>query len=79
MSLVLSEPGFERLQRGVQRPVYAVGYVANAEQTPTALLGIRWLMDPLPAVLLLLAVPLLLTYPLGRREHERLCQQLGRR
>jgi GPH family glycoside/pentoside/hexuronide:cation symporter len=44
----------------------ASGYVANTPQTPLALLGIRLLFGPLPAALLLAAVPFLLVFPLSR-------------
>lgn len=43
------------------------GYVANAQQTPQALLGIRLFFGPIPAALILLALPFLIFYPLNRK------------
>ncbi len=52
------------------------GYVANAVQTGTALLGIRVSFGLLPALLIAACVPLLLTYPLTRAAHHRVLEQL---
>ena len=44
-------------------------YVPNVEQSAQSLLGIRLAAGPLPAVCVLLAIPLLLAYPIDRRRH----------
>lgn len=54
----------------------AFGYIPNVEQTAEALLGIRLIFGPIPAVLLLLVFPLLLRYPLDRKAHAELRQTL---
>jgi GPH family glycoside/pentoside/hexuronide:cation symporter len=46
-----------------------VGYVPNVEQTPQALLGIRAFFGLIPAVIILLALPLLIRYPITRKSH----------
>jgi GPH family glycoside/pentoside/hexuronide:cation symporter len=55
----------------------AFGYVPNVAQSAQSLLGIRLVFGPIPAVILLLTVPLLLRYPLDRQAHARLRQQLA--
>ena len=55
------------------------GYVENAEQTTTALLGIRIMFCVLPAVLLLICVPLLLKYPITKESHAEVVRQLEER
>jgi len=45
------------------------GYVANAAQTPTALLGIRLFFGIVPAVCIFIALPLLFKYPITRKAH----------
>ncbi len=52
------------------------GYVANVEQSATALLGIRLFFGPVPAVLILAALPLLIWYPITRKSHAGVKQQL---
>jgi GPH family glycoside/pentoside/hexuronide:cation symporter len=54
-----------------------VGYAPNVAQTPTALLGIRFFFGPLPAILIALCLPLLVTYPLTRAAHRRILAQLA--
>jgi GPH family glycoside/pentoside/hexuronide:cation symporter len=55
----------------------ATGYVANApEQSATALLGIRILVGPIPAVLLCVAIVFAILYPLGRQEHAAVRREL---
>ena len=46
-----------------------VGYVPNVEQTPQALLGIRAFFGLIPAVIIFLALPLLIRYPITRKSH----------
>jgi len=53
------------------------GYVPNVAQTEQSLFGIRLIFGPIPAVLLLLTLPLLLRYPLDRAAHARLRQNLA--
>lgn len=45
------------------------GYVPNVAQTEFARLGIRLFFGPVPAVLILLALPLLIWYPITRKSH----------
>jgi GPH family glycoside/pentoside/hexuronide:cation symporter len=45
------------------------GYVANAVQTPFALLGIRLFFGLVPAVFIFIALPFLYKYPITRRSH----------
>ena len=52
------------------------GYVENAKQTTTALLGIRISYAMIPAVLLLICIPLLLRYPITRQSHAEIVKQL---
>jgi GPH family glycoside/pentoside/hexuronide:cation symporter len=52
------------------------GYVANVEQTELARLGIRLFFGPVPAVLILIALPLLIWYPITRKSHTEVTQQL---
>ncbi len=52
------------------------GYVANVQQTALARLGIRLFFGPLPAVLILLALPLLIWYPITRHSHAEVQRRL---
>lgn len=53
------------------------GYVPNAVQQPSqALLGIRIVMGPIPAVLLCLGIVIALRYPLDRAEYARIVGEL---
>jgi GPH family glycoside/pentoside/hexuronide:cation symporter len=52
------------------------GYVANAEQTPTALLGIRLFFGPVAAGVLIISLPLLIWYPITRKKHAELLAQI---
>jgi len=52
------------------------GYVANIEQTPHALLGIRLFFALIPAVIIFIALPLLFKYPITRRNHAAIRAQL---
>ncbi len=53
------------------------GYVANAEQTPQALLGIRLFFALVPAVAILISLPLLIKFPITRQSHARLVAELA--
>jgi GPH family glycoside/pentoside/hexuronide:cation symporter len=46
-----------------------VGYVPNVEQTPQALLGIRAFFGPVPALCIIVVLPLLIRYPITRKSH----------
>lgn len=52
------------------------GYVPNVDQTTQALLGIRLFFGPVPLVILLLALPLLIWYPITRKSHAALLETL---
>ncbi|MHC1783254.1 MAG: MFS transporter [Anaerolineaceae bacterium] len=52
------------------------GYVANIEQTELARLGIRLFFGPVPAALILIALPLLIWYPITRKSHTEVTRQL---
>lgn len=53
-----------------------VRYTPNVAQPPGALLGIRFFFGPLPAILIALCLPLLLTYPLTRAAHRKILAAL---
>lgn len=55
------------------------GYVENAVQTPEALMGIRTMFALLPAILLLICVPLLIKYPITRQAHAEVVRKLEER
>ena len=55
------------------------GYVEGGKQTSEALAGIRTLFALLPAVLLLVCVPLLIKYPITRESHAAVLRQLESR
>jgi GPH family glycoside/pentoside/hexuronide:cation symporter len=58
----------------------ATGYVPNAaQQSPSALMGIRVLAGPIPAVLLCIGIVFALLYPLSRERHAEVRQELERR
>jgi glycoside/pentoside/hexuronide:cation symporter, GPH family len=52
------------------------GYVANAQQTPHALLGIRLFFALIPAAALILSLPFLIWYPITRQSHTKLVAEL---
>jgi GPH family glycoside/pentoside/hexuronide:cation symporter len=45
------------------------GYVPNVEQTPAAVLGIRLLYGPVPALLMVVALVVFWRFPLTRERH----------
>lgn len=53
------------------------GYVPNVEQTASTLLGIRLFFGPVPLLILALALPLLIRYPITRESHATLRSKLG--
>jgi GPH family glycoside/pentoside/hexuronide:cation symporter len=58
----------------------ATGYVPNsAQQSPGALLGLRIVIGPLPAVLLCTGILFAVLYPLSREQHARIVEELERR
>lgn len=52
------------------------GYIPNVEQTSSALFGIRVFFGPAPALLILLALPLLIWYPITRDSHAEMMERL---
>lgn len=56
------------------------GFVANSTQSAQSLDAIRMLFGPAPAVLLMVSLPMLFLYPIGRQAHARIVLTLeGRR
>jgi glycoside/pentoside/hexuronide:cation symporter, GPH family len=55
------------------------GYVPNAVQSARSILGIRLLIGPLPAILILLSNLALLFYPLDRKRYEEVQRQIRER
>lgn len=52
------------------------GYVPNVAQSPHTLSGIRLFFGPVPLLFFAAALPLLIRYPITRRTHAQLLQQL---
>jgi GPH family glycoside/pentoside/hexuronide:cation symporter len=55
------------------------GYVANQRQTPRALLGIRLFFGPVPALVLIVSLPLLAWYPITRASHAKMLEKIARK
>jgi GPH family glycoside/pentoside/hexuronide:cation symporter len=55
------------------------GYVPNVEQTTHALFGIRLFFSIVPAVVILISLPLLIWYPITRSSHAALVKELAER
>jgi GPH family glycoside/pentoside/hexuronide:cation symporter len=55
------------------------GYVPNVEQTTHALFGIRLFFSIVPAVVILISLPLLIWYPITRQNHAELVKELAQR
>lgn len=56
------------------------GYVPNAaQQPPSALLGIRFIVGPIPAALLCTGILFAILYPLSRERYAQVCQELESR
>ena len=51
------------------------GYVPNVMQSASAVHGIRLATGPIPAACLVLAIPLLLFYPITRARHAAIARQ----
>jgi GPH family glycoside/pentoside/hexuronide:cation symporter len=65
---------------GIAVPAWALsgfGYVPNAVQTETAQMGIRIFYALVPAAVMLVCVPLLIWYPVTRKSHAALVQELA--
>lgn len=57
--------------------LYATGYIPNSSVQPqSALTGIRLLIGPIPAFLLLIGIVFALRYPLDREQYKRIVEQL---
>jgi GPH family glycoside/pentoside/hexuronide:cation symporter len=52
------------------------GYVANVDQTPYALFGIRLFFGIVPAVFIAVALPFLFFYPITRKSHAEVRRKL---
>ncbi len=63
----------------MQATLALTGYVAGAQQPPAALLAIRLMMGPVPAVLLGISALLALRYPLTRERYAEIRAQLAER
>lgn len=57
----------------------AVGYVANAEQSPETLAGLKAIMIWLPGLGLAVAGLVMVLYPIKRGDHERIVEELAAR
>ncbi|HVM72835.1 MAG TPA: glycoside-pentoside-hexuronide (GPH):cation symporter [Anaerolineales bacterium] len=55
------------------------GYVPNAEQSVHALFGIRLFFSVVPAVVILISLPFLIWYPITRKKHAELVQELAQK
>jgi GPH family glycoside/pentoside/hexuronide:cation symporter len=55
------------------------GYVPNVAQTEQALFGIRLFYSIVPAVVILISLPFLIRYPITRKSHGELVQELAAR
>ena len=65
---------------GVAVPGWALqwsAYIPNVEQTETALFGIRFFYAIIPAVAMLICVPILFRYPITRNSHDALRKELA--
>jgi GPH family glycoside/pentoside/hexuronide:cation symporter len=55
------------------------GYIPNVPQTDQALLGIRLFFALIPALLLIISLPILIKYPITRESHAQVVAELKRR
>jgi GPH family glycoside/pentoside/hexuronide:cation symporter len=55
------------------------GYIPNAAQSQQTLLGMRIFFGPVPAVIIAVALPLLIWYPITRQKHAQVTAQLAAR
>jgi GPH family glycoside/pentoside/hexuronide:cation symporter len=76
--LTFAQKGGTALALALMQAVLAVtGYVAGAQQPPSAMLAIRLMMGPVPAVLLGISALLALRYPLTRERYAEVRAQLA--
>ena len=61
---------------GVGWVLTGFGYEANMAQTARSLLGIRLFFGPIPAIAILITLPLLFLYPLTRKKHTEIQREL---
>jgi GPH family glycoside/pentoside/hexuronide:cation symporter len=52
------------------------GYIPNVEQIVQSLLGIRIFFGPIPAIVIILSLPLLIWYPITRKTHAKVREKL---
>jgi GPH family glycoside/pentoside/hexuronide:cation symporter len=52
------------------------GYIPNVVQTDQARMGIRLFFGPIPAILIILSLPLLIWYPITKASHAKLREEL---
>lgn len=52
------------------------GYIANMEQTSQTLMGIRLFFGPIPALVILIGLPLLIWFPINRVFHKNILMQI---
>jgi glycoside/pentoside/hexuronide:cation symporter, GPH family len=55
------------------------GYIPNQVQTEMARFGIRLFFGPVPAVVIILSLPLLIWFPINRTSHNNLLRELNKR
>jgi GPH family glycoside/pentoside/hexuronide:cation symporter len=55
------------------------GYVPNVPQSDTALLGIRLFFSLIPALALIISLPILFRYPITQKSHAEVVKELQRR
>jgi GPH family glycoside/pentoside/hexuronide:cation symporter len=64
----------------VSQVLGATGYIQNSTQQPaSAVLGIRIVIGPLPAVMLCIGILFAVLYPLGRERYTQIAQELEQR
>ena len=61
---------------GVGWMLTGFGYVANVAQNARSLFGIRLFFGPIPAIVMLVMLPLLIWYPITRKRHAEIRQKL---
>jgi GPH family glycoside/pentoside/hexuronide:cation symporter len=59
--------------------LYWFGYVPNVPQSDTALLGIRLFFSLIPALALIISLPILIRYPITQQSHAEVVRELQRR
>lgn len=59
--------------------LYWFGYVPNVPQDDTALLGIRLFFSLIPALALIISLPILIRYPITQQSHAEVVKELQRR